>query len=97
MDKLPSFFLRRYDSHKIEKVMRKAAIHSYWDTRNKEDFKVELAKTSVDTFFYSKYGIDLSNLSEEDWGSIIRDIIKVFDPLMDMYYKNLKRDYPLSK
>ena len=97
MDKLPSFFLRRYDSHKIEKVMRKAAIHSYWDTRNKEDFKVELAKTSVDTFLYSKYGIDLSNLSEEDWGSIINYIIKVFNPLMDMYYKNLKRDYPLSK
>jgi hypothetical protein len=77
--------------------MRKAAIHSYWDTRNKEDFKVELAKTSVDTFFYSKYGIDLSNLSEEDWGSIINYIIKVFDPLMDLYYKNFKRDYPLLK
>lgn len=96
MTKLPPFFIRRYDSHKLEKVMKRGAIHAYWDTRNKEDFKVELAKTAVETFFYTKYDIDLGNISVEDWESIIDYVIGVFGPLMDLYYRSLKKDYPMG-
>lgn len=97
MNKLPAFFLRRYDAHKIEKIMRRGAIHSYWDTNNKEEFKVDLAKTAVDTFFYMKYKISLDQLSVEEWRPIVVFIINQFGPLMDMYYRNLKRDYPMSQ
>ena len=96
MSDLQNFFLRRYDSHKLEKVMKKGAIHVYFDTRNKEDFKIELARTTVDAFFYTKYEIDLANMSEEEWQPIIDYVIGVFGPLMDMYYRGLKKDYPLS-
>jgi hypothetical protein len=96
MDKLPSFFLRRYDSHKIEKIMRRGAIHSYWDTKNKEAFKIDLAKTAVDTFFQLKFDISLDQLSESEWEPIVDFIIGQFNPLMDMYYRNFKKDYPMG-
>jgi hypothetical protein len=96
MDKLPSFFLRRYDSHKIEKIMRRGAIHSYWDTKNKEAFKIDLAKTAVDTFFNLKFDISLDQLSESEWEPIVDFIIGQFNPLMDMYYRNFKKDYPMG-
>ena len=84
MSKLPLFFLRRYDSHKIEKVMRRAAIHSYWDTKNKDEFKVDLIKSAVDTFFYMKYKISPYNsISEEDWEPIIDFMSDNFGPLID--------------
>ena len=59
MNNLPPFFIRRYDSHKLEKVMKRGAIHAYFDTRNKEDFKIELARTAVETFFYMKHECNL--------------------------------------
>jgi len=96
MNKLPAFFLRRYDSHKIEKIMRRGAIHSYWDSKNKEEFKVDLAKTAVDTYFHMKFDISLNELSEEEWKPIVVFIIGQFNPLMDMYYRNLKKDYPMG-
>ena len=96
MDKLPSFFLRRYDSHKIEKIMRRGAIHSYWDTKNKEAFKIDLTKTAVDTFFHLKFDISLDQLSESEWEPIVDFIIGQFSPLMDMYYRNFKKDYPMG-
>lgn len=96
MNKLPSFFIRRYDSHKFEKVMKRAAIHAYWDTKTKDAFMVELIKSSVDAFFNIKYNISVDNLSEEDWTSIIDYLIDVFKPLMELYYRNLKRDYPMG-
>lgn len=95
MEKLPSFFRRRYDSHKFEKIMRRAAIHAYWDTRTKDEFIVELIKSSVDAFFNTKYDISLDDLSDEDWYSIISYLVEQFKPLIELYYKNLKRDYPM--
>jgi hypothetical protein len=96
MDKLPSFFLRRYDSHKIEKIMRRGAIHSYWDAKNKEAFKIDLAKTAVDTFFHLKFDISLDQLSESEWEPIVDFIIGQFNTLMDIYYRNFKKDYPMG-
>ena len=96
MTKLPAFFLRRYDAHKIEKIMRRGAIHSYWDTKNKEEFKVDLAKTAVDTFFHMKFDISLNELSEKEWEPIVDFIINQLGPVMDMDYRNLKRDYPMG-
>jgi len=96
MNRIPSFFLRRYNSHKIEKIMRRGAIHSYWDSKNKEEFKIELAKTAVDAFFHLKFEISLDQLSESEWKPIVDFIIGQFEPLMNMYYRNLKKDYPMG-
>ncbi len=76
--------------------MRRGAIHSYWDTKNKEAFKIDLAKTAVDTFFQLKFDISLDQLSESEWEPIVDFIIGQFNPLMDMYYRNFKRDYPMG-
>lgn len=76
--------------------MRRGAIHSYWDTKNKEEFKVDLAKTAVDTFFHMKFDISLNELSEKEWEPIVDFIINQLGPVMDMYYRNLKRDYPMG-
>ena len=76
--------------------MRRGAIHSYWDTKNKEAFKVDLAKTAVDIFFDLKFGISLDQLSESEWEPIVDFIIGQFNPLMDMYYRNCKKDYPMG-
>ena len=75
--------------------MRRGAIHSYWDTKNKEAFKIDLAKTSVDTFFHLKFDISLDQLSESEWEPIVDFIIGQFNPLMDIYYRNFKKDYPM--
>ena len=76
--------------------MRRGAIHSYWDSKNKEEFKIELAKTAVDAFFHLKFEISLDQLSESEWKPIVDFIIGQFEPLMDMYYRNLKKDYPMG-
>jgi hypothetical protein len=96
MNRVPPFFLRRYNSHKIEKIMRRGAIHSYWDSKNKEEFKIDLAKTAVDTFFHLKFKISLDQLSESEWKPIVDFIIGQFEPLMDMYYRDLKKHYPMG-
>lgn len=76
--------------------MRRGAIHSYWDTKNKEAFKIDLAKTVVDTFFHLKFDISLDQLSESEWEPIVDFIIGQFNPLMDIYYRNFKKDYPMG-
>jgi hypothetical protein len=35
-------------------------------------------------------------MSEEVWKPIIDYVIGVFGPLMDMYYRGLKKDYPMG-
>ena len=96
MDKLPSFFIRRYNSHKIEKIMKRGVLHAFFDTKNRESFKQELAKSSIDAFLFTLYKIDIDTFEPEIIDSMVDYIINIFNPLMDMYYKNLKRDYPME-
>jgi hypothetical protein len=98
MDKIPPVFLRRYNAHKFEKIMRRGAIHAYWDSKNKEEFKHKLAGDTIDVFLYTIHNIDSEEtMTKEDFDNTIDFIFSQFEPLMDMYYKNLKRDYPMSE
>jgi hypothetical protein len=51
MSNLPSFFIRRFDYEKIKRVMERASVHSFFDTKNKDSFEVDLIKSTIDTFF----------------------------------------------
>lgn len=98
--KLPKSFIRRFNIHssqKFEKIMKRGAIHAYWDTKNKKDFKWELAESSIDNFLYMIFKFEPEdNYTREDMDEIIKYIISIYEPLMDKYYSNLKRDYPMG-
>lgn len=89
-------FFRRFKSHKFEKVLKQAAIHSFFDTTDKESFKFDLVGSAIDAYLYTKYKIETVNIfSGEDLKSLIKYLISLYEPLIDLYYKNLKKDYPL--
>lgn len=97
MKKVPAVFLRRFNSHKFEKIMRKGAIHAYWNTTNREQFKRELASSAADALLYTGYSIDAEiHLTKEDMDSITDYVIELFNPLMDLYYNNLRKEYPMG-
>jgi hypothetical protein len=96
MNNLPSFFIRRFDYEKIKRVMERASVHSFFDTKNIEDYKVDLIKSTVDTFFYLKHELDISGLSEKEWNPIIEFMLFQYGDVMDELYENLKIDYPMS-
>jgi hypothetical protein len=96
MKKVPAVFLRRFDSHKFEKIMRKGAIHAYWDTTNREQFKRELASSAADALLYTVHKIETDDLTKEEQDGIIDYVIELFNPLMDLYYNNLRKEYPMS-
>lgn len=97
MKKVPAVFLRRFNSHKFEKIMKKGAIYAYWDTTNREQFKRELASSAADALLYAGYSIDAEiHLTKEDMDSITDYVIELFNPLMDLYYNNLRKEYPMG-
>jgi hypothetical protein len=76
--------------------MRKGAIHAYWDTTNREQFKRELASSAADALLYTVHKIDTDDLTKEEQDGIIDYVIELFNPLMDLYYNNLRKEYPMS-
>jgi hypothetical protein len=97
MNNLPNFFIRRFNERSFEEIMKRASIYVFWETKNKEEFKTELAGSTVDTFLHQLYNLDSDDvMTKKQMDNIIDFIIDKYGPLMDMYYKNLKKDYPLS-
>lgn len=97
MNRVPAVFLRRFNSHKFEKIMRKGAIHAYWDTTNREQFKRELASSAADALLYTVHRIDLeTQLTKEEIDGITDYVIEIFNPVMDLYFNNLKKEYPMG-
>lgn len=77
--------------------MRRGAIHAYWDTKNREQFKRELALAAADALLYVGHKIEVeTELTKEEMDGIIDFVISIFNPLMDLYYNNLKKDYPMG-
>lgn len=97
MNRVPPVFLRRFNSHKFEKIMRRGAIHAYWDTKNREQFKRELALAAADALLYVGHKIEVeTELTKEEMDGIVDFVISIFNPLMDLYYNNLKKEYPMG-
>ena len=75
--------------------MRRGAIHAYWDTKNREQFKRELALAAADALLYVGYKIEIeTELTKEEMDGIVDFVISIFNPVMDLYFNNLKKEYP---
>ena len=79
-------FFRRFKSHKFEKVLKQAAIHSFFDTTDKESFKFDLVGSAIDAYLYTKYKIEVVNIfSGEDLKTLKNYLISLYEPLIDLY------------
>ena len=77
--------------------MRRGAIHAYWDTKNREQFKRELALAAADALLYTVHRIDPeTELTKEEIDGITDYVIEIFNPVMDLYYNNLRKEYPMG-
>jgi|688.fasta_scaffold02269_10 hypothetical protein len=97
MVNIPTFLLRRFDGHKIEKTMKKIAGQVYFGTDNKQEFKDELVYRTLSNYFWTKYNFDITQLSDDELISMNELIFKIFEPLMNVYYSGLKKNYPSPK
>ncbi len=76
--------------------MRRGAIHAYWDTTNREQFKKELALAAADALLYVGHKIEVEKeLTKEEMDGITDYVIEIFNPVMDLYYNNLRKEYPM--
>ena len=95
LDNIFKTFIRRYDGHKFEKLMKRGAVHAFFDSKTKEEFKRELAESTIGTYLYLKDNIDTTDIDPNEMSSTIDYIISVYGSLMDFYYRDLKKNYPM--
>ncbi len=92
MSNLPPFFVRRFDSHKFEKLMRSFAKNIYFMSNSKLDFKHKLIHNTLETYFHYKHQININDINEDEVNSITDYLIDIFGSLIDMYYSGLKKN-----
>ena len=86
--KLPSFFTRRIDHHKFEKMMRKGIPYIFHDSDSLEEFKYKLVEATLENYIHYKYEINIDELPQEDKDTFIKYMIEVYDPVLTAYYRN---------
>jgi len=86
--KLPSFFTRRIDHHKFEKMMRKGIPYVFYDSNSLEEFKYKLVEATLENYIHYKYDINIDVIPKEDVDTFIKYMIDVYDPLLTAYYRN---------
>jgi len=86
--KLPSFYTRRIDHHKFEKMMRTGIPYIFHDSNSLEEFKYKLVEATLENYIHYKYEINIDELPQEDNDTFIKYMIGVYDPLLVAYYKN---------
>ena len=91
-NKLPYFFTRRVDHHKFEKMMRKGIPYMYYDSNSLEEFKYKLVEATLENYIFNKYNIEIEKeLPKEDIDTFVKHMISVYDPVLIMYYRNMKK------
>jgi len=86
--KLPSFFTRRVDHHKFEKMMRKGIPYIFHDSNSLQEFKYKLVEATLENYIHDKYDINIDELPQEDKDTFIQYMIDVYDPVLTAYYRN---------
>jgi hypothetical protein len=86
--KLPSFFTRRIDHHKFEKMMRKGIPYIFHDSNSLQEFKYKLVEATLENYIHYKYDINIDELPQEDKDTFIQYMIEVYDPVLTAYYRN---------
>lgn len=90
--KLPHFFTRRVDHHKFEKMMRKGIPYMYYDSNSLEEFKYKLVEATLQNYIFYKYNIEIEKeLPKEDIDEFVKHMISVYNPVLVMYYRNMKK------
>lgn len=97
-NKLPYFFTRRIDHHKFEKMMRKGIPYMYYDSNSLEEFKYKLVEATLENYVFKKYDIEIEKeLPKEDIDTFVKHMISVYDSVLTMYYKTMKRKWTYKK
>ena len=86
--KLPSFFTRRVDHHKFEKMMRKGIPYIFHDSNSLQEFKYKLVEATLENYIHYKYDINIDELPQEDKDTFIQYMIDTYDPVLTAYYRN---------
>jgi hypothetical protein len=86
--KLPSFFTRRIDHHKFEKMMRKGIPYIFHDSNSLQEFKYKLVEATLENYIHYKYDINIDELPQEDKDTFIQYMVETYDPVLTAYYRN---------
>jgi len=91
MEYLPTFFKRRFDHHKFEKVMRRSIGYVIAHSKSFDDFEARLFSLALINYFHDRHNIDLTSVSSEDLDEIIQYLSEVYDGLIQAYYRNARK------
>ena len=89
---IPSFFKRRIDHHKFEKMMRQGISYVYYDSKSLEDFKWKLVQATLENYLHYKYEIELNTIPVYDVADLIKYMVDTYDGLLVQYYYNMRRE-----
>ena len=89
---IPSFFKRRIDHHKFEKMMRQGISYVYYDSKSLEDFKWKLVQATLENYLHYKYEIELYTIPVYDVTDFIKYMVDTYDGLLAQYYYNMRRE-----
>ena len=79
---IPSFFKRRIDHHKFEKMMRQGISYVYYDSKSLEDFKWKLVQATLENYLHYKYKIELYTIPVYDVTDFIKYMVDTYDGLL---------------
>jgi hypothetical protein len=72
--------------------MIKGIPYIFYDTNTLEEFKYKLIELTLQNYIYYKYNIEISEeLPKEDIDLYVKHMISVYNPVLEMYYKNMKK------
>jgi|688.fasta_scaffold236218_1 hypothetical protein len=97
-NKLPLEVIRRLDYHKFEKMMRNGTSYMWHESKSKEEFKHKLLRATLENYlYYSKDKIEIDELNQDEVNNYIDHLKGIFNPVLDMYYKNLKKERGINE
>ena len=97
-NKLPLEITRRLDNHKFEKMMRNGTSYIWHESISKDEFKYKLLKATLENYlYYSNDKIEIDKLNQDKVNNYIDHLKKIFNPVLDKYYSNLKKERGINE
>jgi len=85
-----TFFKRRIDHHKFEKMLRQGISYIFYDSSSLKEFKWKLVEATLQNYIHYKYDFDIDKLPKDEVDNYIKYLIDQYDPLLSKYYHNQK-------
>ena len=86
-----TFFKRRIDHHKFEKMLRQGISYIFYDSSSLKEFKWKLVEATLQNYIHYKYDFDIDELPKDEVDNYIKYMIDLYDPLLFRYYHNQKK------